>query len=407
MRSPRPRLRRIEPIVRRALNGPCALPPGSRLLIAVSGGADSTALLVALHRVAHEFDIALHVAHLNHGLRAGAADRDQAFVQRLCEQLSVPFSSTRWDTRDRMKRRGLSGQAGLRTLRRDYLTRVARRVGAHAIATAHTADDQLETLLLRLLRGAGLKGLGGMSHRSGSWIKPLLSATRADIEADLTGTGQGWREDTSNRDRAYARTRVRHDVVPALVRALGMTEHGGPRARQGLARRAAEAMTELRQARRLIERLATNLLAAAERPAEGTKTHRPARPMRIQPAHAQPSVPSAPLPAGGASEIRLDSGRLGSYPRAVQPTLFRLLWRRLGHDQPGLTQRHLAALLKLVRSDREGARLDLPAGWTAQRERGVLALRRENIPAEKTRGPRMPCRPKGSRRAGVISPSTR
>jgi tRNA(Ile)-lysidine synthetase-like protein len=178
------------------------------VLVAVSGGADSTALLRALHRLAPELGYRLVAAHLHHGLRGMEADDDLGFVRALCERLEVTLVSARWNTRERMRRRRLSGQDGLRRLRREFLERVARRSGASAIATAHTADDQLETLLLRLGRGTGLVGLGGIAMRRGGWIRPLLEASRAEIEADLAcndNTGGGSTRIT---------TELRHEVVP-------------------------------------------------------------------------------------------------------------------------------------------------------------------------------------------------
>jgi tRNA(Ile)-lysidine synthase len=142
------RLRRIEPVLRRALRGPCALPAGARALVAVSGGADSTALLVALSSVAREFGLLLTAAHLHHGLRGPDADADLAHVRDLCKRLGVPLRAARWDARARMRREGLSGEAGLRTLRRRFLRTEATRAGATVILTAHTADDQLETVLM-------------------------------------------------------------------------------------------------------------------------------------------------------------------------------------------------------------------------------------------------------------------
>src|SRR5262249_42255448 len=108
-------------------------------------------------------------------------------------------------------------ESGLRRIRYEFLEVAAARVGAELIATAHTADDQLETLLLRLLRGSGLRGLGGMRPPSGRWVKPPPGAARADIEADLLAAGVRWREDASNQDLAFARNRIRHNVVPALL----------------------------------------------------------------------------------------------------------------------------------------------------------------------------------------------
>jgi tRNA(Ile)-lysidine synthase len=320
----------------------------------VSGGADSTALLLGLRSLAPELGLTLHAAHLHHGLRGADADADLDFVRDLCERLGVPLTAARWDCRARMRLRGLAGQAGLRILRREFLARVARRVGAAGIATAHTADDQLETMLLRLARGSGLAGLGGMRPSRGGWIKPLLDAPRARIEADLHAVGQPWREDRSNLDLRYARNRVRHEVIPALVRAIdsgpgastgrGAADAASARARAGLALRAAAATRDLRSAGRLVARKSARILAGITRIHNG--------------------------------EIALDSRRLGSYPFVIQRTVLRLLWQRPGHAEQDLTERHLNALQSLIATTRGGSRVDLPNGWWAEHDRGHLLIRR-------------------------------
>jgi len=329
----------------------------------VSGGADSTALLLGLRRLAREFDIVTWAAHLHHRLRGAEADRDLEFVRDLCARLGVPLQSARWNTRARMRRRGLSGQAGLRTLRREFLASAARRAGATAIATAHTADDQAETVLLRLLRGTGLPGLGGMSPRRGIWIKPLLEATRHDIEADLTECAQSWREDSSNADLKYARNRVRHLVIPVL---LGRRTQGagsgarsellvgntkgrgtsGPeqrdllRARASLARRLADATHEIRSVRQSLE-LAVSL--------------------------ALPGICSIE-----AGEIALDSREVASYPMLFQRTLFRQLWSRVSPEGPGLMRAELHGLGRLAATIRGGRVIELPGGWRAARDRELI-----------------------------------
>src|SRR4029079_480923 len=151
----RPRLRRVEPVLRRALRELC-LPPGSTLLVAVSGGADSTALLAGLRSIAREFDLRLHAAHLHHGVRGATADADARTVSSLCADLGVPLTAARI-RRERLGSRRLPSEEALRGFRRRFLLATARRTGAAAIATAHTADDQLETLLFHLARGAGLR----------------------------------------------------------------------------------------------------------------------------------------------------------------------------------------------------------------------------------------------------------
>jgi tRNA(Ile)-lysidine synthase len=347
------RLRRIEPVLRRALRTDCALPRGTRVLAAASGGADSTALLLGLRRLAPELGLELAAAHLHHGLRGTDADADQAFVRDLCARLGVPLIAARWDARRRMRRRGLSGQDGLRRLRREFLAAAARRAGAGAIATAHTADDQLETVLLRLLRGAGLPGLGGMRERRGRWIKPLLGATRNDVEADLRAAGEPWREDASNASPAYARNRLRRDAIPALIAALDPAADPA-RGRARLALRVAATAREARHAERALARWTTRVLS---------------RVSRIQ-----------------AAEIALDSRGVGFYPLAFQRTLLRRLWRGIAGVDIGLTHRHLDALCHLIAKPRRGARILLPAGWVAEPRADTLCIRHAGI----RRNPREP-----------------
>ena len=350
------RLRRVEPVLRRALRdhgAPAPPAPGATttLLVAVSGGADSTALLVGLHGLSRELGVRLHAAHLHHGLRGTEADADLESVRALCRRLDVPLTAARWDARARLRRRGLSGQAGLRTLRREFLLAAARRAGAHAVVTAHTADDQLETLLMRLARGTGLSGLPGMrpvaatrDARGGRvlWLKPLLGATRAEIEADLVRAGLRWREDRSNRDPRYARSRVRHEAIPALVRALLPGLDPG-RGRALLARRAAQASNGTLVAARALEILAGRVLSRASRIQSGMVT--------------------------------LEVRRLASLPEGLRAAVLGRLWRRDGPRSNGLTRPHLAALGGLIDSARGGAIIQLPGGWSAERDRDVVRFR--------------------------------
>jgi tRNA(Ile)-lysidine synthase len=350
------RLRRVEPVLRRALRGGSdpawtARSAPAPLLVAVSGGADSTALLIGLHHLSRGLGLRLHAAHLHHGLRGAEADADLGFVRTLCGHLGVPLTAARWDTRARLRRRGLSGQAGLRTLRREFLLATARRAGTCAIVTAHTADDQLETMLMRLARGAGLSGAPGMRPvtRTGDgpgtrmlWLKPLLGATRAEIEADLVRAGQPWREDRSNRDPRYARSRVRHEAIPALARAL-LPGLDPVRGRALLARRAAQAASGTLVASRALENLAGRVLARAGRIRSGTAT----------------------------LEIR----RLVTLPTGLRLAVLGRLWRRTGPRSSGLTRRHLAALDGLIDRARGRAIIQLPGGWSAERDRDVIHFR--------------------------------
>jgi tRNA(Ile)-lysidine synthase len=267
-------------------------------------------------------------------------------VRALCTRAAVPLIDARWDTRRRMRARGLSGQEGLRVLRREFLRAAARRAGARFIATGHTADDQLETLLMRLARGTGLRGLGGMHERRRGWRKPMLEVTRADIEADLARAGIPWREDRSNADSRYLRTRIRKDVIPALVRAAA-PEGDATLVRSRLARRAAELTREAREARRALRRWTSFVLPAFS---------------RIQPA-----------------EIALDSAQVAPYPIAARRLILATLWQRLPGALPGLTRRHLESLDRLAVRGRHGQTVMLPGGWFACRERESVRFRRPSF----------------------------
>lgn len=190
---------------------------GETVLTAVSGGADSVALLDVLHSLGGEWSLSLHAIHVHHGLRP-EADADAEFVRALCDRMGVPLSTERVSVRREPPWDGLEAEA--RRARYGAFREVARRIGARLIATAHTADDQAETVLMRLLEGAGPRGLAGIAPTRGMLIRPLLDARRADVEAHLRKCGLRWVEDASNRDPRFLRNRIRHEVLPFLAQAV-------------------------------------------------------------------------------------------------------------------------------------------------------------------------------------------
>jgi len=189
--------------------------PHATVLCAVSGGADSVALLLLLHRLSMTVSFALHAAHLDHGLRAESPD-DADFVATLCERLSVPLAREAVDVRALAGERREGLEAAGRFARRRFLEQVAADLGGACIALAHHADDQAETILFRLLRGTGVGGLAGMLPKNGPYIRPLLVFSRAELRDWLVTQGETWREDISNADPAYARNRIRHQILPEL-----------------------------------------------------------------------------------------------------------------------------------------------------------------------------------------------
>ena len=191
------------------------LQPGApqHLAAAVSGGADSMALLLLLRQLQPRFGYTLSACHVNHGLRGQSADRDEAFVRAECARLGVPlrvFHAAELDSPP-----AHAGEDWARRLRYTAFAQLQGQ-GIDAIATAHTANDQAETLLLRLARGTGLHGAGGIRPRRGCYLRPLLCLSRAETEAVCRTAGQLWVTDETNDTDAYARNRLRHSALPAL-----------------------------------------------------------------------------------------------------------------------------------------------------------------------------------------------
>ncbi|MFO7692229.1 MAG: tRNA lysidine(34) synthetase TilS [Vicinamibacterales bacterium] len=207
--------------VRLAIERDALVPPGSRVVAAVSGGSDSVALLLLLLDVAGAcaFTVA-GVAHVNHGLRGAASDRDEAFCRALSAKLGVAFEVRRRDVARLAHDGRVSREVAARHARYECLAEMAERLTADVIATGHTRDDQAETFLLRLLRGAGASGLSGIRPRLGHVVRPLLDIRRHELLAELAGRRQAYRTDSTNRDVRVPRNWVRHRLLPMLARQL-------------------------------------------------------------------------------------------------------------------------------------------------------------------------------------------
>jgi tRNA(Ile)-lysidine synthase len=202
---------------------------GDRVGVAVSGGADSVALLRILVALEHELGIVLSVIHLNHKLRASESDADEAFVRQLTLAHGLEFRSESADVQAHAARQKLSLESAARQLRYGFFEKLLKGGSLDKAATGHTIDDQAETVLLKLARGAGTRGLAGIypqlglkhqsvEHSPGSnqIVRPLLGVRRAELEAYLRDLPQNWREDSSNRDLRHTRNRIRHEILPNL-----------------------------------------------------------------------------------------------------------------------------------------------------------------------------------------------
>ena len=182
--------------------------PGDRVVCAVSGGADSVALLFACYLLKEKLEITLEAAHFNHHLRGEESDRDECFVRQLCDRYDILLHLGGGEI--------LPGKKGLEAAARDARYAFLRSIPGK-IATAHTADDNAETVLMHLIRGTGLKGLGGITPVHGNVIRPMLKVTRQDVESFLEEWCLSHIEDSSNETDAFLRNRIRHHVMPLLA----------------------------------------------------------------------------------------------------------------------------------------------------------------------------------------------
>jgi tRNA(Ile)-lysidine synthase len=194
-------------------------PRGARVLVALSGGPDSVALLHILQCLQREGGLAIAgTAHFNHQLRGAAADADERFCVELAAALQLPLDVGRGDVAGFARASGRSIEDAARVARYEFLAAAARRLHAEVVAVGHSLDDQAETFLLRLIRGAGARGLAGIRPRAGIVVRPLLDISRADLRAYAACHRLDFRDDESNADVAFSRNRVRLDLIPRLQR---------------------------------------------------------------------------------------------------------------------------------------------------------------------------------------------
>jgi tRNA(Ile)-lysidine synthase len=324
---------------------------GEDVIVAVSGGADSTALLLALEELKRVglLDTGLTVAHLNHGLRGEQGATDARWVSELARSLGSACIVGRASVAESARERRDNLEQSARRARYEFLAEAARGVSARAVLAAHTLDDQAETLLLRLLRGSGAEGLGAMAAErvleEGDELlllrRPLLSwARRADTEGYCRERGVEFRADAMNEDERFARARVRRRLVPLL-------ETFNPRAVEALARAAAL----LREDSFALDVLAADLLEEA-RDEDEAKDARAAWPLRVE-------VLVAALPALRSRALRL--------------------WLARGRgDLRRLSRANMHGVERLLEGTRGGRVAELPGGSSVERRRGLLLFRREN-----------------------------
>jgi tRNA(Ile)-lysidine synthase len=307
------------------------IPDGSSVLAAVSGGGDSVALLHLLVRYARGRDLTLAVGHLDHGLRRGSRT-DRKFVEKLARRLGLPCLSDRREL-DSLRRKGESPEEASRRVRRAFLTEAAARAGADVVATGHTLDDQAETVLMRLVRGAGAKALTGMAESGpGPFVRPLLGIERDRLRTYLERRGLEFREDPSNRDMRFDRNRVRRLVLPVLREALN------PQA----ARHLVKAAQRFREDASHLDELADLAFERAVRRSSKDK-------------------------------LELEAEPLAKAPPPIANRIARRAILSMGADARRLAARHIDGLIDLATGP-GGRELHLPGRLVARREKKLLHL---------------------------------
>jgi tRNA(Ile)-lysidine synthase len=341
----------IETVVRAAIERDRLLPAAGRVVVAVSSGADSLCLLGTLHALCGPGkawpDIALVVAHLDHGLRGAAGQADAKWVVAHAARLGLPGRLGTADVTVLSRSTGEGVEAAARRARYAFLREVARAEAAERICVGHTRDDQVETLVLQWLRGSGLTGLGGMRPLAGDVARPLLDLARWQTEAYCEARGWTPRVDPTNADRRYRRNRVRHDLLPTL-------KEYNPNLAVTLARNA-----------RL---LADDEDYLEERTADAWEAV-----VRVAP----------------EGRVALDAHVLASLPAALRRRVLRRAAAQLVDGAPALEARHVAALEALVAPTAKGRALHLPAGLRARVEASLLVLERRQAPVAATKETRM------------------
>lgn len=195
--------------------------PGANLLLAVSGGIDS----VVMAWLFHQLGVRATIAHCNFQLRADESEADEAFVRQLAQQLQFGFTSIRFDTKDYAHQKGISIQMAARDLRYNWFHELSKEFGYHVVAVAHNLDDVVETILMNLGRGTGIKGLTGIKPKNGIIVRPLLFASRKQIDEYAQKNNVSFRQDSSNSDTKYTRNAIRHRVVPVLKEIFPSFQH--------------------------------------------------------------------------------------------------------------------------------------------------------------------------------------
>ncbi len=336
-------------LLKNAIERDGMLRAGDRVAVAVSGGADSVALLRLLEELRESLGVTLRVAHFNHELRGKDSDADEKFVEALARQRGAEFVVGRENVAAAAKRRGWNLEDAARRLRYDFFSKLVANGDATRVATAHTADDQAETVLARLIRGTGLTGLGAIYPVRDSIIRPLLEVRRKDLRDYLSSIRQEWREDASNADARRLRARVRGQLLPQIERNFS------PAIVDTLGRLAALARDDERFWQLLVQERCNCMVK------------RTAGEDRVL-------VADILWPMGS---VRLDDTgeAVGQNPfQALTQRIIRQLFADVSKERGELSRKHVEQVIRLAETGSSGNQVELPGGARVRKEFDYLVF---------------------------------
>jgi tRNA(Ile)-lysidine synthase len=355
----------FEQQILKSIRGERTILPGSRVGVAVSGGADSVALLRLLESLADELGITLMVAHLNHSLRGSESENDAAFVENLASKRGLRFVQRIEDVAAVAECEGWNLEDAGRRLRRRFFEQLVAEGNADQIAVAHTADDQAETLLTHLMRGTGTTGLGGIYPVAGPVVRPLLGVRRRDLREYLVSLKQDWREDSTNSDTRRLRARIRKELLPLIERDFSAAIVGHLNDLARLAREEEQFWAAFVEERFL--KLTGETNEGARIAADDLLS-----PMRMR-----------------TGEVGLRNVPMGEPPgpmRTVTERLIRRLYEAARGDRRELTAKHVEKVIGLASDLKSGRKIELPGGIIVRREFGELVFAQEDSAATETCG---------------------
>src|SRR5271169_1254744 len=327
------------------------LRPGTRIGVAVSGGADSVALLLLLLEFRKRVGIVLSVIHFNHKLRRRASDGDERFAVTLAAQFGLPVFADREDIAAKYKRERSNLEDAARRARYAFFERLVEENHLDKIAVAHTADDQAETVLAHIFRGTGLAGLGGIHPEAGSVFRPMLNIRRSDLRTYLRSRRQPWREDASNRDTKRTRARIRLKLMPLLEKQFpsAVVDH------------LCQLADFAREDEAWLESSAELRLFLNAKEARGE--------WRI-------SLPDLISPLTHSDHPKnVDDLWSRHAPQAMSKRMIRLLVKKVKPRSGQLSSLHVDAVLHLALQPDSGKSLHLPGGVEVRRARDFLSFR--------------------------------